>query len=75
VFEEIEENKNVSIVKFSIQIGAAPTHKFKALVFEPTCLAVEDKVKLAYGKMQDIRLLLHCKRDQHSSEILRSYDR
>jgi len=62
VFEEIYENKNIRIIKFSIQIWAAPKHKLEALVFESTCSAVEDKVKLAYGKMQDIRLPLHCKK-------------
>lgn len=75
MLEEIQENKNIRIIKFSIQIWAAPKHKLEALVFEPTCSAIEDKVKLAHGKMQDIRLPLHCKRDRHSSEILRSYDR
>ena len=74
MFEEIQENKNIRIIEFSIQIWAAPKHKLEALVFEPTCSAAEDKIKLAYGKLQDIRLPLHCKRDQHSSEILRSHN-
>lgn len=63
MLEEIKENKNIRIIEFSIQIWAAPKHKLEALVFEPTCSAVQDKVKLAHEKMQDIRLPLHCKRD------------
>jgi hypothetical protein len=63
VLEEIHENKNIRIIKFSIQILAAPKHRSEALVLEPACLTAEDKVKLAYGKMQDIWLPLHCKRD------------
>jgi hypothetical protein len=75
VLEEIKENKNIRIIKFSIQIWAAPRHKLEALVFEPTCSAVQDKVKLACENMQDFRLPLHCKRNQYSSETLCSYDR
>jgi hypothetical protein len=62
VLKEIQENeKNVRITEFSIQIRAAPKHKLEASVFKPTCSALEEKVKSAHGKMQGIRLPLHYK--------------
>jgi len=37
VLEEIQENKNIRIIKFSIQIWAAPKHKLEALVNLLSC--------------------------------------